>query len=142
IPSVSVATTSRLTGPSTIRQISSTRSRNCRFSLATSEGLVVQPSRRPIAVASLSSFTLPVSRKIFMPCALRPSSARTPGRSALRLSMGDGRRGGLSRFHPLETHPSASPHSLEHRGVALDAPQDVHRARAPAPPPPPRRPPP
>ena len=58
MPSVSVATTSRLTGPSTIRQISSTRSRNGRFSLATSEGLVVAPSRRPIAVASLSSFTL------------------------------------------------------------------------------------
>ena len=76
MPSVSVATTSRLTGPSTIRQISSTRSRNGRFSFATSEGLVVAPSRRPIAVASLSSFTLPVSRKIFMASPCLSSSAR------------------------------------------------------------------
>jgi hypothetical protein len=49
-----------------MRQISSTRSRNGRFSRAIRVGFVVTPSRSPIAAASRSSCTLAVSRKIFM----------------------------------------------------------------------------
>src|SRR5438552_10122978 len=70
IPSKSVATTSRLTSPGTIEQISSTSGRKGRFSLAINDGLVVQPSTSPMATPSLSSVTLAVSRKIFMSCLL------------------------------------------------------------------------
>src|SRR2546425_6276148 len=66
MPSKSVATTSRLTSPGTIAQISSTRGRNGRFSLAISEGLVVTPSTTPSATPSLISPRFAVSRKIFM----------------------------------------------------------------------------
>src|SRR5882724_1856594 len=66
MPSKSVATTSRLTSPGTTLQISSTSGRKGRFSLAMSEGFVVQPSTRPMATPSRSSFTFAVSRKIFM----------------------------------------------------------------------------
>src|SRR5207237_248035 len=71
IPSTSVATTSRLTSPGTIEQISSTSGRNGRFSLAMSEGFVVQPSTTPIATPSRSSLTFAVSRKIFIVRLLR-----------------------------------------------------------------------
>src|SRR6266849_10218292 len=70
MPSKSVATTSRLTSPGTIEQISSTSGRKGRFSLAINDGLVVQPSTSPMATPSLSSVTLAVSRKIFMSCLL------------------------------------------------------------------------
>src|SRR5437870_12051525 len=70
MPSKSVATTSRLTSPGTIEQISSTSGRKGRFSLAINDGLLVQPSTSPMATPSLSSVTLAVSRKIFMSCLL------------------------------------------------------------------------
>src|SRR5262245_27343455 len=66
MPSKSVATTSRLTSPGTTEQISSTRGRNGRFSLAINEGLVVTPSTTPSATPSLISLMLAVSRKIFI----------------------------------------------------------------------------
>ena len=66
MPSKSVATTSRLTSPGTMEQISSTSGRKGRFSLAINDGFVVQPSTSPMATPSLSSVTLAVSRKIFM----------------------------------------------------------------------------
>src|SRR5512132_439058 len=68
MPSKSVATTSRLTSPGTIEQISSTSGRKGRFSLAINDGLVVQPSTSPMATPSLSSATFALSRKIFMSC--------------------------------------------------------------------------
>src|SRR5947208_8945248 len=71
MPSKSVATTSRLTSPGTIEQISSTSGRNGRFSLAISEGLVVTPSTTPSATPSLITARFAVSRKIF----IVPSSA-------------------------------------------------------------------
>src|SRR6266571_7374440 len=64
--SASTLTTSALTGPSTIEQISWRRSLKLRPSLATSDGLVVTPSRMPQLAASLISFALPVSKKIII----------------------------------------------------------------------------
>src|SRR4026208_2167324 len=66
MPSKSVATTSRLQPPGTPLPISSTSGRNGRFSLAISDGLVVQPSTRPIATPSRRSLMFAESRKIFM----------------------------------------------------------------------------
>src|SRR4029450_3464100 len=76
MPSKSVATTSRLTSPGTIEQISSTSGRNGRFSLAASDGLVVTPSTTPSALPSRLSFTFAVSRKIFIGSSLDCLSAR------------------------------------------------------------------
>src|SRR5687768_5340877 len=104
MPSKSVATTSRLTSPGTIEQISSTSGRNGRFSLAISDGFVVTPSTTPIARPSLISETFAVSRKIFM---------GSP----------------LSNFGPFELHIDAGPHALEDRGVAAHAPENVHGTR-------------
>src|SRR6266542_2382535 len=84
MPSKSVATTSRLTSPGTMEQISSTSGRKGRFSLPISVGLVVQPSTSPMATPSRSSVTLAVSRKIFMKassCPLHPD--RGPGADLL-----------------------------------------------------------
>src|SRR5712692_4111828 len=94
IPSKSVATTSRLTSPGTIEQISSTRGRNGRFSLAMSEGFVVTPSTTPMATPSLISETFAVSRKIFIvppPC---------------------------MRSRPFDHHARARAHPREHTRVA------------------------
>src|SRR2546425_1798536 len=66
IASASTLTTSALTGPSTIEQTSRRRSLKLRPSLATSDGLVVTPSRMPQLAASLISFVLPVSKKIII----------------------------------------------------------------------------
>ena len=60
-------TTSAETGPGTKSQISSKTSRNLRPVRATSDGLVVTPSTRPMAVASLISLTSAVSMKNFIP---------------------------------------------------------------------------
>src|SRR6266851_1414341 len=104
MPSKSVATTSRLTSPGTTRQISSTSGRKGRFSLAISEGLVVQPSTRPIATPSRSSLTFALSRKIF----IQPS---------------------LSGALDPDLRPGA--HRLEHSGITQHATEDVDRARGP-----------
>ena len=66
IASASRLTTSALIGPSTMVQISRRRSLKLRPSLATSDGLVVTPSKTPQLAASLISFVLPVSKKIIM----------------------------------------------------------------------------
>ena len=66
IPSYSVAVTSADTGPLTTSQISNRTSLNLRPVLATSDGLVVTPSTRPMAAASLISFMSAVSMKNFM----------------------------------------------------------------------------
>src|SRR5579862_8867876 len=67
MPSKSVETTSAFTTPSlTISQISRMCSRNGRFSLATSVGLVVTPSTTPRATPRRISSRFAVSRKIFM----------------------------------------------------------------------------
>src|SRR5438874_13065361 len=63
----SVPTTSTLTGPPTILQISRIAGLNGLPSLAMSDGLVVTPSRIPGAAAARISFIFPVSRKIFIP---------------------------------------------------------------------------
>src|SRR5215470_8209586 len=112
MPSKSVATTSRLTSPGTIEQISSTRGRNGRFSLAMREGLVVTPSTTPMATPSLISLTFAVSRKIFMlpPCRPTWDDVCSP-----RLS------------RALDDDPGTCPHVLEHLGPAHDAAQHVHR---------------
>src|SRR6266446_2609641 len=113
MPSKSVATTSRLTSPgATMEQISSTSGRKGRFSLAMSEGLVVQPSTRPMATPSRSSFTFAVSRKIFMSSSV--SGALHPDRG-----------------------PGA--HRLEHLGISQHAAKHVDRARGPDLVPPARR---
>src|SRR5438309_7746492 len=62
----SVPTTSTLTGPPTILQISSTVGLNGLPSLAMSVGLVVTPSNTPSAAASRISPIFPVSRNIFI----------------------------------------------------------------------------
>src|SRR6184192_216196 len=62
----SVPTTSTLTGPPTILQISSTVGLNGLPSLAMSVGLVVTPSKTPSAAASRISPIFPVSKKIFI----------------------------------------------------------------------------
>src|SRR5882672_6032012 len=104
MPSKSVATTSRLTSPGTIEQISSTSGRNGRFSLAINEGLVVTPSTTPSATPSLISLTFAVSRKIFI---------------ASSLAIGS-----LS----LDSHVRARAHFLEDAGITLNLAHDVHRA--------------
>src|SRR5688572_18587481 len=53
-------------GPFTISHISTTTSRYLRPDLAISDGLVVIPSTRPMACASRTSRTSPVSMKNFM----------------------------------------------------------------------------
>src|SRR5882724_4450890 len=104
MPSKSVATTSRLTSPGATRQISSTSGRNGRFSLAISEGLVVQPSTRPIATPSFSSATFALSRKIFMQSS--PSGA-------------------------LDADLRPGAHRLEHGGITQHTTEHVDRARRP-----------
>src|SRR4029077_19185618 len=101
MPSKSVATTSRLTSPGTTLQISSTSGRNGRFSLAISEGLVVQPSTRPIDTPSRSSFTFAESRKIFIASSVS---------GALHADRGPGA------------------HRLEHLGIAQHSAEHVDRA--------------
>src|SRR5262245_42749927 len=103
IPSKSVATTSRLTSPGTIEQISSTSGRKGRFSLAASDGLVVTPSTTPSAIPSRISFTLAVSRKTFIQ-ALLALSAR------------------------LYRNAGARADALQRSGVADHAAHDVDRA--------------
>src|SRR5215475_3771488 len=110
MPSKSVATTSRLTSPGTIEQISSTSGRNGRFSLAISEGLVVHPSTSPMATPSRSSLTLAVSRKIFIAL---PSSARRPPRPS----------------RALDPHGRARAHLFEHARVPRDPAEHVDGAR-------------
>ena len=68
IPSVSSATTSADTGPSTTEQISFSTSLGSRSPacFAKSEGLVVTPSMRPAWAAQLISLRLAVSRKNFI----------------------------------------------------------------------------
>src|SRR5262249_55767570 len=107
MPSNSVATTSRLTSPGTIAQISSTSGRNGRFSLAMSDGLVVTPSTTPSATPSLISATFAVSRKIFMLDPLSRNSA------------------------PLYPNAGPGPHPGEHAWIADDPAHDVHRAGGP-----------
>src|SRR5882724_5254893 len=104
MPSKSVATTSRLTSPGTTRQISSTSGRNGRFSLAINEGLVVQPSTRPIATPSRSSATFALSRKIFI-------------------------QSSLSGALDADFRPRA--HRLEHGGITQHTTEHVDRARRP-----------
>src|SRR5688500_7033542 len=99
MPSKSTATTSRLTSPGTIEQISSTSGRNGFFSLAMSDGFVVTPSTTPMATPSLISETFAVSRKIFIASPLW-----------------------------FELYAGARPHLLEHRGVTDDLAEHVHRA--------------
>src|SRR5438445_3057073 len=124
MPSKSVATTSRLTSPGTIEQISSTSGRNGRFSLAISDGLVVTPSTRPNATPSLISLMLAVSRKIFIAPspvhrrALRP--AGEPRWPAARTAIASS---------PLDRHARSRAHLGEDSGVADDLADDVHRAR-------------
>src|SRR5713226_503368 len=104
MPSKSVATTSRLTSPGTILQISSTSGRKGRFSLAISEGLVVQPSTRPMATPSRSSVTFAESRKLFIQSSVSGALHADRGARAYR---------------------------LEHRGIAEHPAEDVDRARRP-----------
>src|SRR5882724_1690908 len=104
MPSKSVATTSRLTSPGTIEQISSTSGRNGRFSLAINEGLVVTPSTTPSATPSLISVTLAVSRKIFIASSLAIGSLW------------------------FDSHARARAHFLEDAGITLNPAHDVHRA--------------
>src|SRR4029453_19241485 len=111
MPSKSVATTSRLTSPGTILQISSTSGRKGRFSFAISDGLVVQPSTRPIATPSRSSLIFALSRKIFM-------SSSSPAQERLG-----------QRSCALHPHRGAGAHPLEHGGIPADPPEHVHRAR-------------
>src|SRR5437879_3837045 len=66
MPDASVLTTSALMGPSTIEQISRSTLSKSRPVFATSEGLVVTPSRIPQLCASRSSATSAVSMKRFM----------------------------------------------------------------------------
>src|SRR5688500_13031179 len=106
MPSKSVATTSRLTSPGTIEQISSTSGRNGFFSLAISDGLVVTPSTTPMATPSLISETVAVSRKIFI---------GSP----------------LAGVGPLQRDLGARPHLLEERRLALYATEHVHATRCP-----------
>src|SRR5688572_19340993 len=107
IPSKSVATTSRLTSPGTIEQISSTSGRNGRFSFAMSEGFVVTPSTTPSATPSLISAMFAVSRKIFMTAPLCGCSSR------------------------LYRNARAAAHALERAGVARHAADDVDGAGRP-----------
>src|SRR5215208_7591074 len=98
MPSKSTATTSRLTSPGTIEQISSTSGRKGFFSLAMRDGFVVTPSTTPIATPSLISETFAVSRKIFIgsPLVLFEFDLRTrPHR---------GEDGGVSRHAAEHVH--------------------------------------
>src|SRR4030095_9360124 len=113
IPSKSVATTSRLTSPGTIEQISSTSGRNGRFSLAASDGLVVTPSTTPSAMPSRISFTFAVSRKIFIGSSLGCLSAR------------------LSLSARLYRNAGTRADTLQRPGVADDVPDDVDGAGGP-----------
>src|SRR5437899_5520706 len=105
MPSKSVATTSRLTSPGTIAQISSTSGRNGRFSLAISDGFVVTPAATRRATPAFVWLRVAVSRKIF----IVPSS-------------------GVGSL-PLDRHARSRAHLLEDPGVAHDLAHDVHGAR-------------
>src|SRR5262245_2419132 len=105
MPSKSVATTSRLTSPGTIEQISSTSGRNGRFSLAISDGLVVTPSTTPSATPSLISLMFAVSRKIFIASSQNVHSL------------------------PFDRHARPRTNFLEDRRIALQLAHDIHGAR-------------
>ena len=66
MPSTSMATTSADTGPSTILQISAIVSLKSPPALATSDGLVVTPSSRPMPASSRMSLRSAVSAKNFI----------------------------------------------------------------------------
>src|SRR5229473_1701036 len=85
----SVAATSALTGPGTIAQISRTTSRKLRPLFATSDGLVVTPTTRPVAARSRISARSAVSIKNFMrdPSPLRLNPPAAGARAAVRLSV-------------------------------------------------------
>src|SRR5262245_41142583 len=124
MPSKSVATTSRLTSPGTIEQISSTRGRNGRFSLAISDGFVVTPSTTPMATPSLISVTFAVSRKIFMISSMgapkwppNPHRSGRPGKAVTPLSS-----------RPFDGYPRSRSHALELLRVADHSPDHVDRA--------------
>src|SRR5262245_65924967 len=93
--------------PGTMEHIVSTTGRQGRLSLEISDGFVVQPSTRPMATPSLSSWMLAVSRKIFM---TPPAREPRDGSRALDANRGPGR------------------HLLEHGGVAQDTAENVDRA--------------
>jgi hypothetical protein len=97
IPAVSVATTSALTSPSTIAQISASISVKSRFSFAASDGFVVTPASTPHDAISRISSTLALSMKSFMrvlppdrPCCWGPGAQGVTGLPPLRI----GRRSG------------------------------------------------
>src|SRR5882672_2544789 len=108
MPSKSVATTSRLTSPGTMEQISSTSGRKGFFSFAMSDGLVVTPSTTPIATPSLISETFAVSRKIFIDSPLS-------GIGPFELDL-------------FELDHAARTHLLEDGRISGDAAEHVHAA--------------
>src|SRR5258705_5718042 len=77
ISSVVVLTTSALTGPATMEQISLSTSKKSFPSFATRDGFVVTPSRIPQLAAFRISPTFAVSMKNFMPYSLRRSAPPT-----------------------------------------------------------------
>src|SRR5262245_47106450 len=107
MPSVSVATTSALTGPWTMRHISLMIWRASPFSFAIRDGLVVTPSRIPRLASDSMSLMLPVSVKIFIGLLLPPSTGPS-------LAVGASRCGGLRE-------------PLHHRVHELAYSRDAHR---------------
>src|SRR5690242_6036992 len=104
MPVAFVLTTSALTGPSTIAQISRSTVSKSRPVFATSDGFVVTPSRMPQLCASRISATSAVSMKSFMPASSRAASvAEASGageeRDALRVL--HGREQGRDRLPEL-----------------------------------------
>ncbi len=79
MPSKSVAATSALTGPGTMRQISLMMSRICRPVLETNDGLVVTPSSSPLSARALISATSAVSTKNFMAVIRFPNAGEDIG---------------------------------------------------------------
>src|SRR5215813_6068928 len=126
MPAASLATTSRFTTPSTIRQISSTSSRNGRFSLAASVGFVVTPSSSPMAATSCNSWTLAVSRKIFI--CTSPSRGFCALERAVVLARTMHSQGPLRKAQPLHRRSSGR-RAVASRAARLDDPWLVEEVR-------------
>src|SRR5262245_11150236 len=126
IPARSVAATSALTGPATAAQISAMISRKSRLALATSDGLVVTPSTRPVAANSLISATSAVSTKNFI-AAFSTLFVRVPER--VRLTFAPTWRLGYTLDSPLSPSLAGSPFGQPVR-TARGTPACVPRAGA------------
>src|SRR5690606_16607859 len=123
--SASVATTSALTGPSTMRQISARISRGSPSgpaAFASREGFVVMPSMSPASTARRTSLRSAVSRKIFIQRLLPPHRVGAVVHTCEEQPLCGRGRGGLER----RLAPEQRGHVLQRPHTARDVHHRAH----------------